>query len=1058
LQCVAVPRKMAARHHTLSSRPAALSRAAARLAQPVRSAFRSAAEPCPGKKRRPALLLFCYAAAAPALALTLLFAALATAPTSFSSVTRWGVGTGGGGAVGFGSEGNDTEHSVCIIGNAGGMDNAKRVHDMWGGEFPVVYYSWAKDAEPVERLRGVDVWVVSDGTGRSFRDGVHYALESAKSLLSCNYFFLHDDDLTFHFNEALEIPHRAGLTLQDELVDVLAEYEPKYATFLWEVGLKNKGVNATYESHRNSRVYPFTAGDSGMTIYHHSIVDFFIPFSPNGEGGFVGNWTLPTHFLDLFARTVFDGIVINSVRYKNNINPDNHGDAVSKWTITPDGFAVNAVSRHKYEWPQNGAYLRLLYSCVRDMNTPQARDVVAHSNVIAVRTGVSIDNTSFAPVAAPAAPFDVPSVIQRLMTFADPRHPALSSSHFLMRPEAQAVVKATVPHTPIDFRITIMTYRRFDNALKILSSLAAELENEKRFTSDAVSISIVIMVDFDASVSEATRQELRRNATSRYSLVEFDMATSHRGLKESWLNGWKPSLLDSFNLVLEDDLDISSTVLKSSVSLVRAVYYGNQYPFDEILGISLFNERSTDIALSVPESASKLIESSDTLRQSVCSWGVILAAPGWRQFVTWLDKAGKNFDPVLKDSLSNRWPVADSWKKLSLRFAAERNMYLYYPQFQRGESLVRKLVLEGGTNDKGNIADAHEGLTLTEKGFMLPSEALSAPRLDYKMEPVSSKYSSFDGCTLVMPICHRLATVPMLVKHYAGVPFKAQIILVQQPCGGSHKPIDVPDHINDVPIVLKRMSTNDMNNRYLNFEEIKYDCVINLDDDVMHPHHSMNLLFQLWRSHFFDYYVGWYPQGRIHIIENGKYVYQNHSGVDTMDSISSMLLPSGSVYHRKFLDAYNSEPNRPAREVVSNLLNCDDVLMNFVIANATNQGPVVVDDWSSLTRSAELKALSNDLDNAQWKSPDHMNKRTECINEFAKIYGRMPLRYSTVHYKYDPSVARYPVRVRRKSALRILFSKLVPNRNTMHDVPDLCHHDGLPPSKQIKACPGRLAA
>jgi Glycosyl transferase family 64 domain len=457
----------------------------------------------------------------------------------------------------------------------------------------------------------------------------------------------------------------------------------------------------------------------------------------------------------------------------------------------------------------------------------------------------------------------------------------------------------------------------------------------------------------------------------------------------------------------------------------------------------------------VPDVASSttiLIRNSDTLRQSVCSWGSILAAPGWRDFLSWIDEKGNDFDPMLKDSPSNRWPVSTSWKKLALRFAAERKMYMYYPLFPEGETLVRKVDLRGGTNDKGSMPDKFSELVVTNRDLTLPPDALSVPRLDYKLEPVTSDFASFDGCTLVMPICHRLGTVQMLLEHYASVPFKAQIILVHQPCVGSNQSINVPDRIKDVPIVLKRMPSNDMNNRYLNFDEIMYDCIINIDDDVMHPLESMHQLVRLWKAHFFDYYVGWTPQGRIHVIENNKYAYKNQSWVGRFDGISSMLLPSGSVYHRKFLDAYNSEPNRPARKVVSRVLNCDDVLMNFVIANATNRGPVLIDDWNSMNRSTTLKALSEDTVRAQWKKTDHMKKRAECLSEFSNIYGRMPLRYSTVLYKYDKSVERYPVRVSRKSTTCYLFSSLVPHRNTMHDAADLCDNIRINPFYRNMTC------
>jgi hypothetical protein len=976
--------------------------------------------------------MVCYFVAVVLVAAAHIFAALYTTPRALCPSTA------------------KMKRTICIIGNSGTIDEAERVHSMWGAEFPVVYYSWKEDALPVRKNLRAEVWLFSDAKGRSYRDGVQYALNQAKTMFECDYFFLHDDDLTFHFNDEYPIPRPTGLTLQGELLDVLVEYKPMYATFLWEAGLKIPGLNATFSSHRSSRVYPFTAGDSGMTIYHHSIVDFFIPFSPNGEGGFVGNWTLPTHFLDLFASSVFKGIVINSLRYKNNINPDNLGVTASKWTITPDGFAVNAVSRHKYEWPQNVAYLRFLYGCLRNLEAPQARNVLDLSSVKSLQSDAFSDDVP--PVLSSVIRWEVPDVVRRLMVVADPRHPALSSSHFLRRPEAQAAVRAMIPNTPINLRITIMTYRRFDNALRILKVLAAELVCEEYFISDGVYVSVVLTIDFDPKIDAKTRKNLRKKATRLYPSVRLDTASAHRGLKASWLEGWKPTLMDSFNLVLEDDLDVSPRIVRSSLRLIRSVYYKRQYPFGEILGISLFNEKTSDISPAVTQALSNLVRNSDTLRQSVCSWGAILAAPGWTEFISWVSTKGKDFDPMLKDSLSNRWPGSVPWKKLALRFAAERKMYMYNPLFPEGETLVRKLDLSGGTNDKGNMPDKISDLVATNRDLTLPSDALLVPRLDYKLEPVTSSFSSFDGCTLVMPICHRLEIVQQLLEHYTSVPFKAQIILVHQRCGGSHQSIIVPDRIKDVPIVLKRMPSNDMNNRYLNFKEIAYDCIINLDDDVMHPLESLHQLVRFWRAHFFDFYVGWTPQGRIHVIENNRYVYKNQSWVRRFDGISSMLLPSGSVYHRKFLNAYGSEPNRPARNVVSRVHNCDDVLMNFVIANATNRGPVLIDDWNSMKRSTALKALSNNMAKAQWKNLDHMKKRAACLNEFSKIYGRMPLRYTTVLYKYDHSVAKYPVRVSRKSTVCYLFSSLVPNRSTMHDSPDLCEKSGLESLYRTMAC------
>ncbi|CAF4973921.1 unnamed protein product, partial [Rotaria sp. Silwood1] len=77
--------------------------------------------------------------------------------------------------------------------------------------------------------------------------------------------------------------------------------------------------------YENETIAPLTGFDNGMVIYHKSIVNFFIPFSPRGEGGFKGDWTLCAHFLQMFAHLLFGkyAIRLNMFEYNNSINMDN---------------------------------------------------------------------------------------------------------------------------------------------------------------------------------------------------------------------------------------------------------------------------------------------------------------------------------------------------------------------------------------------------------------------------------------------------------------------------------------------------------------------------------------------------------------------------------------------------------------------------------------------------------------------------------------------------------------------------------------------------------------
>lgn len=105
---------------------------------------------------------------------------------------------------------------------------------------------------------------------------------------------------------------------------------------------------------------------------------------------------------------------------------------------------------------------------------------------------------------------------------------------------------------------------------------------------------------------------------------------------------------------------------------------------------------------------------------------------------------------------------------------------------------------------------------------------------------------------------------------------------------------------------------------------------------------------------------------------------------------------------------------RASRAMVDRVRNCEDILLNFVVADAAGAGPLLVDaggvrDWGdvrndgsggngSSSELANVTAAVNGGDTAAGvglsRREGHWRTRGGCIGELHKIWGRMPLKYS----------------------------------------------------------------
>ncbi|GFX25626.1 exostosin-2 [Trichonephila clavipes] len=95
------------------------------------------------------------------------------------------------------------------------------------------------------------------------------------------------------------------------------------------------------------------------------------------------------------------------------------------------------------------------------------------------------------------------------------------------------------------------------------------------------------------------------------------------------------------------------------------------------------------------------------------------------------------------------------------------------------------------------------------------------------------------------------------------------------------------------------------------------------------------------------------------------------------------------------------------KEWVDDHMNCEDIAMNFLVANVTGKAPIKV--------TPRKKFKCPECTNVEMLSADviHMAERSECINTFAESYGVMALK--TVEFRADPVLYKdnFPEKLKR---------------------------------------------
>ncbi|KAI8615052.1 exostosin [Chytriomyces sp. MP71] len=252
----------------------------------------------------------------------------------------------------------------------------------------------------------------------------------------------------------------------------------------------------------------------------------------------------------------------------------------------------------------------------------------------------------------------------------------------------------------------------------------------------------------------------------------------------------------------------------------------------------------------------------------------------------------------------------------------------------------------------------------------------------------------FDKCTLIMNVYDRTSSLLDRIRHYHTFAKLDSIIIVwnhqtlkppqwifRDAVRNNGSNVDVVSGELNVPLHILLQSNSSLNNRYIPFREIHTDCVISMDDDFDYPHRHLDYAIQLFQGEFFNNLIGFKHMARAH----RKKVDNTWEYLTEIDRGMSMVLPTGAVFHRKYLEMYSFQLPSLARDIVDSKNNGEDILFNMMVANATGMAPVVVNLFS---RGIKMPGL--------WKKAGHFESRSLCLTRLInEIFGgRSPLKYS----------------------------------------------------------------
>ncbi|KAI9322982.1 glycosyl transferase family 64 domain-containing protein [Obelidium mucronatum] len=590
--------------------------------------------------------------------------------------------------------------------------------------------------------------------------------------------------------------------------------------------------------------------------------------------------------------------------------------------------------------------------------------------------------------------------------------------------------------------------------------LFQSINNANKIHDDDDRFSVSLVIHVDSFVSKLDSKKFLRYLKSlsfRHGRVLLSISanrvnstSSSRFHERDASNLWMPTNDNEFAIFLSSPTihSVSRHFLEFAEQTVKHYFYStNKSLTNSLMAISLLShiENHTDTVVG------------PYLLQYPHEYGMILSPTLWFEFINWKIALPIWIDPFIPDSKTNAWP-ADSWIKALLRFMSQYGKTILYPNFPSHASLVKtesgKLLEEIVESQDWLISERNRKVFRLGHPYIsslstLPAYDMYFQKLgDGQARTLGDSVQSFDGCSMIMQVYSRASTILDRLKYYHTMPLLTSMIIVWNNLNATpphiNHPLTPPSSRNlksptfAIPIHILKQPFNSMNNRFLPFHEYTSNtsCHIAMDDDWDFSHAKLISAVRVWQRNGFNRLVGFHQQGRVHVkrggddnvlktlkdLKVGDNSYNGGAGGNDNNTTTAMLsktavhfkfgyakntrkaisilMPSATIYHSKYHDMYTHDLPQRARAIVQELTNCDDILFNMMVANATGAGPVVLEDGLKIEKPIvfEVGDGGGGGKDGLWKDNEHWGKRAWCMNYFVEhvFGGRMPLKETRV--------------------------------------------------------------
>jgi len=188
-----------------------------------------------------------------------------------------------------------------------------------------------------------------------------------------------------------------------------------------------------------------------------------------------------------------------------------------------------------------------------------------------------------------------------------------------------------------------------------------------------------------------------------------------------------------------------------------------------------------------------------------------------------------------------------------------------------------------------------------------------------------------------------------------------------------------------VPSVgFQKQASTSLNNRFRPLLDVPHsDGVFAVDDDMRVPCDDLDTAYDVWQGSR-DSLVGFMP--RVHLRKkNGLLEYRCWWRV-WWHGVYSIVLTKAAIFNHKFLELYTTAMPQSIRDLVDTEKNCEDLAMQFLIANTTGLPPIYVKGHLS-----DLGVFSGISTSKGIAAAGHMDARSQCLNDLETLYGHVPL-------------------------------------------------------------------